>query len=148
VSIQVSELAREHRPTIEDTLMRVAWAFSERGTCSRRQVGSVIADDRGVILSTGYNGALTGFPHCAEHYDYEPCETSSHSERNAIYWAARRGIALEGMQVYSTDSPCVACAKAMIQSGIVRLTYQRPYREDKGLLLLMAAKVEVVRYGE
>jgi dCMP deaminase len=134
------------RPTIEETLMRVAFTWSDRGTCSRRRVGAVIADDRGVILSTGYNGALSGFPHCAEHNDYQPCETSSHAERNAIYWCARRGVAIEGMNLYSTDAPCVACAKACIQSGIKKVVYARPYREDQGLVLLMAGKVEVMKY--
>lgn len=128
--------------------MEIAKTMSLRGTCSRRQVGAVVADHRGVILSTGYNGALSGFPHCAPHNDYDPCETSSHAERNAVYFAARRGVALEGAQVVSTDAPCVACAKAMIQSGIVKVTYWRPYREDKGPLLLMAAGVDVIRTGE
>lgn len=133
------------RPTIDQTLLEIALVMSRRGTCSRRYVGAVIADERGVILSTGYNGALSGFAHCAPHEDFEPCETSSHAERNAIYWAARRGVALEGMQLVSTDAACVACAKAIIQSGIKKVTYWRPYREDKGPLLLMAAGVEVVR---
>lgn len=134
------------RPTSDETLMEIAKVMSRRGTCSRRQVGAVIADTKGVILQSGYNGALAGFPHCAPHNDYEPCETSSHAERNAVYFAARKGVALEGAQFFSTDAPCVACAKAMIQSGIIKVTYWRPYREDKGPLLLMAAGIEVVLF--
>lgn len=126
--------------------MSVAYTMAARGTCSRRQVGAVIATDRGVILSTGYNGALSGMPHCAPHDDYEPCTTSEHAERNAIYWAARRGVPLEGTLLYSTDAPCVGCARAVVQSGIVRVVYDRPYREDQGLVLLLAAGVEVEKY--
>lgn len=134
------------RPSIEDTLMGVAHLYALRGTCSRRYVGAVIADNRGVISSTGYNGALSGFPHCAEHTDYQPCEISAHAERNAIDWSARRGVATEGLIMYTTDAPCVACSKSIIQSGIKKVVYDRPYREDQGLILLIAADVEVVKW--
>lgn len=138
---------RLERPTIEDTLMTVAFEWSKRGTCSRRRVGAVIADTRGVTISTGYNGALAGFPHCSPHNDYQPCEVSEHAERNAIYWAARRGVPIEGAILYCTDAPCVACARACIQSGIKKVIYSRPYREDQGLILLLAANIEVKQHG-
>lgn len=123
--------------------MQIAFTVSKRGTCSRRQVGAVIADSRGVVLSTGYNGALSGLPHCDPHDDYQPCHVSEHGERNAIYWAARRGVALEGASLYTTDCPCYGCSRGIIQAGIKRLVYCRPYREEEGLLLLLAANVEV-----
>lgn len=134
------------RPSIDAVLMTIAVAWSERGTCSRRRVGAVIATPNGVTLSSGYNGALSGMPHCAPHNDYDPCSVSEHAERNAIYWAARRGVALAGSQIFTTDSPCVACARAIIQSGIIKVTYNRPYKDDQGLLLLLAAGIEIVKY--
>lgn len=136
------------RPSIDETLMEIAYVWSRRGTCSRRHVGSVISDSRGVILSSGYNGAISGFPHCGPHEDYKPCEVSGHSERNAIDWAARRGVALEGSQIHVTDSPCPACARSIVQSGIQRVVYDRPYREEVGLLVLQAARIELVRFSD
>lgn len=133
------------RPTIDEILMAEAWLWSLRGTCSRREVGAVVATTRGVTVTHGYNGALAGMPHCAPHEDHQPCETSEHAERNAIYFAARRGVALEGCTLYSTDSPCVACARAVVQCGITRVVFERSYRDDRGLVLLMAADVAVDR---
>lgn len=126
--------------------MDVAYLYAQRGTCSRRQVGAVIADQKGTIHSVGYNGALSGLPHCAPHDDYNACSVSEHAERNAVFFAARRGVSTEGLYLYSTDSPCIACARACVQSGIVRVVYDRPYKDDQGLVLLMAAGVEVVKY--
>src|SRR5687768_15409764 len=119
--------------------MTNAYTWSRRGTCSRRQVGAIISDPRGVTLSTGYNGALSGFAHCGPHEDYSPCDVSEHAERNAIYWAGRRGVALEGSQIHTTDAPCPACARGIVQAGITRVVYDRPYRENQGLLVLQAA---------
>lgn len=128
--------------------MSAAHLIAARGTCSRRQVGAVLADLRGTIFVWAYNGALSGFPHCAPHEDYQPCDVSEHAERNAIFWAARKGIATEGLQLFSTDAPCPACARAIIQSGIKRVVYDRPYRENVGLLVLQAGQIELVRFGD
>lgn len=120
-----------------------AWVWSHRSTCSRLHVGVVIADHRGVILSSGYNGALSGMPHC-NHEDNEPCRASVHAEGNAILWAARRGIALEGAQLYTTHEPCVECCKQIIQSGISIVYYGSPYLRNSGLELLQHAKVDTM----
>jgi dCMP deaminase len=127
-------------------LMRTAFTIAERGTCSRRQVGCVLADDRGTIVSWAYNGALTGFAHCEPHTDYQPCETSEHAERNAIYWCARNGIKTDRLNAYITDSPCHGCARALVQAGIKCVTYSRDYRMIQGLSLLGAAKIEIRQY--
>src|SRR5690349_372695 len=121
------------RPSTEDVLMESAFLWSARSTCSRLHVGAVFAKD-GRILATGYNGAPTGIPHC-EHpctcaelmrhsvivskdasvhlagcRSQEPCLTAEHAERNAIAWAARHGIALEGSRLFVTHMPCLACS--------------------------------------
>src|SRR5688572_24369543 len=106
------------RPSIVDVLMRTAFVVSSRGTCSRRQVGAVIADERGTIASWAYNGALSGLPHCEPHNDYQPCETSEHAERNALFWCARTGRSTDGLRMFCTDAPCHACARAIIQCGL------------------------------
>jgi dCMP deaminase len=133
------------RPTIAEMLMQHALVTSLRGTCSRLQVGAVVADSRGVILTSGYNGSLPGMPHCVHTTD-EPCTVASHAERNALYWAARRGIAVEGQQMYTTHAMCVECAKGIVQSGLHAVTYLWTYRDDSGLRLLRDAGVEVNRF--
>lgn len=131
---------------MEDTLMKTAFVISERGTCSRRHVGALVADERGTVFSWGYNGAVSGVPHCKPHEDFNPCEVSEHAERNVLYWCARKGIATEGLTMYSTDAPCHGCARAIVQCGIVRLVYSREYRHVAGLKLLGEAGIEVSHY--
>lgn len=136
------ETAGRARPSVDETMLAVAAAIARRSTCPRLQVGAVIADQRGVIVSTGYNGAPAGTPHCEHPLDI-PCETASHAESNAILSAARRGVAVGGMTLWSTDSPCRHCAAAVIQAGIVEVVYARPYRADTGVRLLQQAGVLV-----
>lgn len=135
------------RPTVSETMLDVAEVISRRGTCTRLQVGAVIASPRGVILSTGYNGALPGAPHC-DHRDHnEPgvgCVISSHAERNAIAWAARRGVSVEYEHLYTTHSPCDECAKMIVQAGIKRVIYRHAYRSTGGVCILEDSGVEVV----
>jgi dCMP deaminase len=126
--------------------MRTAFVIADRGTCSRRQVGCVLADDRGTIVSWAYNGALAGFAHCEPHTDYQPCETSEHAERNAIYWCARNGIKTDGLNAWCTDSPCHGCARGLVQAGIKSVTYARVYRMTQGIDLLIAARIHVQPY--
>lgn len=121
------------RPTINATLLNVAYEFAKRSTCSRLHVGAVIADHRGVILSSGYNGALAGEAHCNHVTRDEPCRLAVHAEANAILWAARRGIATEGAYMYCTHEPCYECSKMIIQSGIVTVYYSETYGRNSGL---------------
>lgn len=136
------------RPSKEEALLTIAFAMAQRGTCSRRRVGAIIASHRGSTLASGYNGALSGFPHCAPHYDYQPCDISEHAERNAIYDAASRGIALNGSAMYCTDSPCYGCARGIIQVGIQRVVYVRNYHDDSGANLLHNAGIFVQWYHD
>lgn len=72
------------------------------------------------------------------------CTQAEHAERNAIAFAARWGLALEGAEVHNTHAPCLACARTLINAGITRLTYSIPYRRTDGVELLRAAGIEVV----
>jgi dCMP deaminase len=161
------------RPSINQTLLEIANTVSKRSTCSRRNNGAVIADSRGVILSTGYNGSLSGMRHCdhecdcgielmssvaqvmsnSDHHESCPahpsngCTTAVHAEANSVYFAARKGVSVEGCLIYCTTEPCVKCAEAIIQSGICEVVYQQEYRDHSGLELLKKANVTVTKVG-
>lgn len=152
------------RPSIDQTHMANAVNWSRRGTCSRMHVGCVIAlDGRG--LSTGYNGAPAGMPHCDhtcncggdEHspgYHDEDCASgphgcvAMHAEANAIAWAARNGTALLGSTLYTTLTPCVKCAELIIAAGIARVVWRTIYRDVSGLDLVVASGISTQQVFE
>ena len=144
------EQPTEHPPmrvSRDDALMQTAWVWAGRGTCNRLQVGCVISI-QGRILAQGYNGAPSGLPHCHHRVtDSPPCTQAEHAERNAIAWAARMGVRLQGSELHCTDGPCLACAMAIINAGIVRVTFQRPYRDTSGQELLTRAGLDVSIYS-
>lgn len=116
--------------------MQIAEVVSQRSTCSRASVGVVVAR-QGRVLITGYNGAPAKMPHCFhQEGDTDPCEVAVHAEANAIAWAARWGISLDGAELFTTMSPCLSCAKLLINAGIARVISQQRYREAAGLELL------------
>jgi dCMP deaminase len=123
----------------DQMLMEMAIIASKRSTCNRRHVGAIIAID-GRPVSVGYAGAPAGLPHCLD----EGCLTgleggcirTQHAEANAIAFAARKGIATENATIYTTVSPCLACAKLVINAGIVEVWYLEQYRKTDGLELL------------
>ena len=123
--------------------MDIARVISQRSTCGRGKVGCVIAQN-GRIIATGYNGPAHGW-HCDEKYcslDH-PCNHAIHAEANAIAFAARFGIALEGTQMFCIASPCVGCAKLIIQAGIRIVYYEEEYRDPAGKSILSMAGVKV-----
>jgi len=144
------------RPTSEQVLMLVAQAMAFRSTCSRLNVGAVVAVD-GRILSTGYNGAPAGLPHCDHKptrilteltaYPVEPdiaCTTAMHAEANAIAFAAKHGVSVKGATLFTTHSPCQTCAYLLINSGIGEVVYREQYRDANPLSMLFEAKVNVI----
>lgn len=142
----------EKRITRDELFMEIAQAFARRSTCPRGSVGVVIVRDRRII-ATGYNGAPAKMAHCSEvgcHIDsatFSPdangrgCTRAVHAEANAIAYAAREGIALEGTTLYTTHSPCVRCAQLIINAGVREVVYNIAYRDQTGLDLLDAASV-------
>lgn len=149
------------RPSRTDVLMKMAEAMAERSTCERAQVGVVIARD-GRVLATGYNGAPAGLPHCehsgddvetitgsegailASVYTGPGCQISVHAEANAVAYAARHGVALEGSVLYTTYTPCLACAQIIINAGIVQVVALKPYRDVAGKDLIQAAGLSMI----
>jgi dCMP deaminase len=114
--------------------MSLARAVATRATCPRKQVGCVIVRDR-VLLSTGYNGALRGAPHCTDPVSEGGgclmssghCVATVHAEANAVIQAARNGVRLEGSTVYVTLRPCFNCLKLVVGAGIARIVFAEDY---------------------
>lgn len=131
------------RPSRDESLMRSALVWGRRSTCSRADVGAVIARE-GRILVQGYNGAPAGLPHCTDQ-DHPPvtetCRVAIHAEANAIVWAARTGVRLEESSLYVTSSPCPACARLVVNAGIIKVFAHTMYRLTEGWEYLMAAGV-------
>lgn len=121
--------------------MAVIWA--ENSYCKRRQVGALIVKDK-MIISDGYNGTPVGFENVCEDEDGITKPYVLHAEANAITKIARSGNSSEGATMYVTASPCIECAKLIIQAGIKRVVYAEKYRLEDGLDLLRRAGVELV----
>ena len=134
------------RPSIDAVLIRTAHEWAARGTCARLQVGAVLATDTGHIVTHGYNGALSGMPHHTDAQRDTPCDQCEHAERNALYFAARRGVSTLGTTAYLTHSPCLACARGLVQAGVSKVLYATAYRSPDGLDLLMRAGVPAKRW--
>lgn len=135
------------RASLDYVLTRTAHLFATRATCDRKGVGCVLAID-GRIISTGYNGPISGQKHCThiQDGDDKPCYRSVHAESNAIAYAARLGVPTYGATAYCTLSPCMACAMLLINAGIERVVYNNQYRDGAGIDLLNDSGVEVCHY--
>ncbi len=125
--------------------MDITLDVSRRATCLRAQVGAIIVKNKR-ILTTGYNGAPKGLPHCLD----EGCDIvgghcvrSLHAEQNAILQAALHGVSLEGGTVYTTHQPCHTCAKMIINAGLVRVVYAGLYPDELAMRYLHIAGVQV-----
>ena len=131
----------------DQLFMSIAELMAQRGTCPRAEVGAVIVRD-GRIVSSGYVGSPPKMPHCLD----EGCETREgkegcfrtiHAEANAIYYAAKKGIEVEGGTMYCTHLPCEKCAQAILASGIKEVVFKNNYREHWGLYLLVEGGVKL-----
>ena len=120
----------------------MAKIWSENSYCQRRQVGALIVKDK-MIISDGYNGTPSGFPNVCEDENNVTFPYVLHAEANAITKIARSSNNSDGATLYVTDSPCIECAKLIIQSGIKRVIYGREYRLKDGIELLKRAGIEV-----
>jgi dCMP deaminase len=129
------------RPSFEELMMETALLWSQRGTCSRLQVGAVLALDNR-ILAQGYNGAVAGMDHCRHDSD-RPCDVAVHAEENVLYFAAKHGLATNGTTLYVTHDPCYRCARGLINAGVSRVYSYLPYRDPRGVDLLRSAGVHV-----
>ena len=122
--------------------LRMAEIWSENSYCTRRKVGALIVKDK-MIISDGYNGTPSGFENVCEDENNVTKPYVLHAEANAITKIARSGNNSDGATLYVTDSPCIECAKLIIQAGIKRVIYAKEYRITDGVELLRKAGIEV-----
>lgn len=122
------------RPGWDHYFMIIADAVSLRATCDRARVGSVIVSEDMRILSTGYNGAPSGWPSCDEQGHQlvdmggrQSCIRAVHAEENAVVSAARSGTRLIGSTCYTTASPCYDCFRMLAQAGVTRIVFGENY---------------------
>ncbi|MCF6175611.1 MAG: dCMP deaminase family protein [Victivallaceae bacterium] len=135
------------RPDWDNYFMEIAQVVARRGNCSRRQVAAVIVKENRVI-STGYNGTPRGITNCCDG-GCPRCGSDTpsgsnlseclccHAEENAIVQAAYHGIAVKDAVLYTTFSPCLLCAKMIINSGISEVVYHQRYSIDNVSLQLL-----------
>lgn len=141
------------RPTADDYFMEIASVVAKRSTCLRNRVGALFVRNKR-ILTTGYNGAPAGLPHCdvagcaregvASGTRHELCR-AVHAEQNAIIQAALHGISIEGATLYCTHQPCILCAKMMINARIRKVVYKESYPDESALKFLEQAGIEVAQ---
>ena len=149
-------MTSEKRPTVDEYFMKMAHLAASRSTCLRRKVGAVITKDKRV-LSTGYNGAPKGLPHCEEvgcvrknkniptGERHELCR-GVHAEQNAIIQAAVFGTSIKNGKIYTTNHPCVVCAKLLINSSITEIIYDDDYIDELAKEVLSQSNVKVRQF--
>jgi len=128
-----------NRPSWDQYFMTITRQVAERSTCLRAKVGAVIVRDKN-ILATGYNGSPAGLPHCLDEGCLvyrsttpsgeieENCFRCIHAEINAIAQAAKNGASIRDGDIYITHTPCIHCFKVLINTGIKRIFYEKPYK--------------------
>lgn len=122
--------------------LEMARIWSKNSYCVRRQVGALIVKDR-MIISDGYNGTPEGFENICEDDSNKTKPYVLHAEANAITKVAKSNNSSEGATLYITTSPCMECAKLIIQSGIKRVVFCDEYHSNDGMEILERAKIEV-----
>lgn len=146
-------MKRLARPNIDDYFLKIASVIAERSTCRRHHVGAVAVRNKH-ILATGYNGAPYGFRDCLElgclrdemnipsGTRHEICR-GIHAEQNLIIQASLHGVSLEGSTIYATHTPCVLCAKMLVNAKIARYVSYGKYDDDAFIDLFQEAGIEL-----
>lgn len=140
------------RPTWDEYFMSITEAVAQRSTCLRRKVGAVLVRDKR-ILTTGYNGAPTGFSHCLEAgclrqkmgiksgERQELCR-GLHAEQNALVQAALHGVSVRGAVLYTTLEPCITCTKMLVNARVQEVVYQEEYPDELARVFLSEGGVK------
>ncbi len=131
---------------LDSRYLRMAQIWAENSYCKRRQVGALLVKDK-MIISDGYNGTPVGFENVCEDDDDHTKPYVLHAEANAITKVAQSNNSSYGATLYVTSSPCIECAKLIIQSGIKRVVFGEIYRLTDGIDLLKRAGIECVQLG-
>lgn len=127
---------------LDERYLRMALIWAENSYCQRRKVGALVVKDK-MIISDGFNGTPSGFENICEDENQVTRPYVLHAEANAITKLARSHNNSDEATLYVTASPCIECAKLIIQSGIKRVVYGEKYRLDDGIQLLERAGIEV-----
>ena len=149
-----------HRPSFDEIYMELAENLALRSHCVKAKVGAVLTKDTRII-SLGYNGPPAGTHNCDLEWPQEGCPRDSkgscslaiHAEQNAILYAAKNNVAIEGSTLYVTLSPCIACARIIFSTGIKKVIFGKTYAQfkgiaaDEGVDFLRKFGVEVVQYS-
>lgn len=138
------EMNEDKQLLLDERYMRMATIWAENSYCKRRKVGALIVKDK-MIISDGYNGTPSGFENICEDEDGITKPYVLHAEANAITKVACSHNSSLSATMYVTTSPCIECAKLIIQAGIKRVVYRESYRKTDGASLLERAGIEVVR---
>ena len=128
---------------LDKRYMRMAFIWAENSYCKRRKVGALLVKNK-MIISDGYNGTPAGFENICEDEMNVTKPYVLHAEANAITKVARSHNSSDGATLYVTSSPCIECAKLIIQAGIKRVVFADSYRLSDGVDLLKRAEIEVV----
>lgn len=160
-------LKSKRRISREEMFAQITQIVAQRSTCLRSKVGAILVRD-GRIVSMGYNGPVTGMPECEpipeEVKSMSPayfvgwtiehpnacqgagCSRSIHAETNAIAFAAKAGVSVDGCIMYCSMSPCINCAKLIVNSGIKKVVYLQEYRDTTGIQFLLESGIEVQHF--
>lgn len=138
------ESSAEKQLNLDRRYLRMAQIWAENSYCERRKVGALLVKNK-MIISDGYNGTPSGFENVCEDEDGKTKPYVLHAEANAISKVAKSTNNSEGSTLYVTTSPCIECAKLIIQAGIKRVVYCNPYRLLDGIELLQRANIEIVK---
>ncbi len=146
-------MTQPSRPGIDEYFLKIALVVAERATCRRHHVGAVAVRDKH-ILATGYNGAAAGLKDCLElgclrdeqnipsGTRHEICR-GIHAEQNVIIQAGLHGVSLAGSTIYCTHTPCILCAKMLVNARIGRYVSFGKYNDRRFLELFREAGIEV-----
>ena len=129
-----------YKPTFDDIYMDLAENLARRSHCVKAKVGAVLTKDTRII-SVGYNGPPAGTQNCDEIWPIDGCPRDSkgscslalHAEQNAILYASKNNVSIDGCTLYVTLSPCIACARIIFTIGIKKVYYSHSYAKYKGL---------------
>lgn len=134
---------QQKQELLDSRYLRMAKIWAENSYCRRRRVGAIIVKDS-MIISDGFNGTPSGFENVCEDENGSTKAYVLHAEANAITKVARSNNSSDGATLYVTASPCIECAKLIIQSGIKRVVFDEMYRLCDGIDLLRRAGVETI----
>lgn len=143
----MEETRMKKQEKFDQRYLQMARIWAQNSYCQRRQVGALVVKE-GMIISDGYNGTPSGFENVCEDDNGLTKPYVLHAEANAITKLARSSNNSDGATIYITASPCIECAKLIIQAGIRRVVYGEKYRLTDGIELLERAGIEVVYLGE